>query len=150
MLIRTWQLPEATFGADCPTWFDPGCLAGQPSGIACNWSTDRQSSCEKPRLRLEDAARGMVTYVLDDRVHVFRLADGVDAVVNDGTVSRFTSSGLVYADGARVHSVPFDRLPLRSSGLLPRAGRAAFTDGAPPLEDRSSRPASGFTLRGRG
>jgi len=66
-----------------------------------------------PRLFVKDLARGLVAYVLDGRVHVLRLADGADAVVARGTLARFMDAGLVYADGTRIHLVPFDRLPLR-------------------------------------
>jgi len=33
-------------------------------------------------------------------------------VVGAGTLARFMDAGLVYADGARLHVVPYDRLPL--------------------------------------
>jgi hypothetical protein len=62
---------------------------------------------------LQDAARGLVTHVLDGQVHLLRLSDGADAEVAQGSLARFTSSGLVYADGPRLRLVPFDRLPLR-------------------------------------
>jgi len=64
-------------------------------------------------LQLQDVARGFVTYVLDGQVHVLRLADGVDATIGPGTLARFMDAGLVYADGARLHLMTFDRLPLR-------------------------------------
>ena len=66
-----------------------------------------------PALRLEDASSGLAAYILDRQVHLLRLSDGADAVVAYGTIARFTDTGLVYADGARIHLVPFDRLPLR-------------------------------------
>jgi hypothetical protein len=62
---------------------------------------------------LEDAARGLVVYVVDERVHLLRLVDGADAVVVQGSHARFMDAGLVYADGSRLRLVPFDRLPLR-------------------------------------
>ncbi len=70
------------------------------------WPTSAGSS-------LQDAARGLVVYVLDGRVHLLRLVDGSDAVVARGALARFMDEGLVYADGARLHLVPFDQLPLR-------------------------------------
>jgi len=66
-----------------------------------------------PSFRLEDAARGLVVYVVDGQVHVLRLADGVDATIGPGTLARFMDAGLVYADGVRLHLMTFDRLPLR-------------------------------------
>jgi hypothetical protein len=92
-LLRTWPLPDV------------------PSGQTCG--SLNVSRCQTPELSLEDVARGLVTYVLDERVHVLRLADGADAVVARATLARFMDSGLVYADGSRLHLVPFDRLPLR-------------------------------------
>jgi len=64
-------------------------------------------------LQLQDVARGLVAYVLDRRIHVLRLADGVDATIGPGTVARFMDAGLVYADGSRLRLIPFDQLPLR-------------------------------------
>jgi hypothetical protein len=86
-------------------------LPDVPSGQTCG--SLNVSRCQTPELSLEDVARGLVTYVLDERVHVLRLADGADAVVARATLARFMDSGLVYADGSRLHLVPFDRLPLR-------------------------------------
>jgi len=63
--------------------------------------------------QLQDVARGLVAYVLDGQVHLLRLADGADATIGQGTLARFMDAGLVYADGARLHLRPFDRLPLR-------------------------------------
>jgi Tol biopolymer transport system component len=60
---------------------------------------------------LQDAARGLAAYVVDGQVHVLRLADGRDVVVAAGTLARFLDDGLVNADGARLHLVPFERLP---------------------------------------
>ncbi|MDX6408839.1 MAG: hypothetical protein QOE13_1910, partial [Gaiellaceae bacterium] len=111
-LLRTWELPPVTFGSDCPAWFDPACLAGLLSGGYCLWSTPRLS-CAEPALRLEDAARGLVTYVLGGQIHLLRLGDMSDAVIDFGRVSRFTNAGLIYADGSRLHFVPFGKLPLR-------------------------------------
>jgi hypothetical protein len=49
---------------------------------------------------------------------VLAAADGADADVAQGTISRFMDEGLVYADGSRLHLVPFSRLPLRGFGGL--------------------------------
>jgi Tol biopolymer transport system component len=66
-----------------------------------------------PRLLLEDARGGLVTYVLDGEVHIRRLVDGADAVVAPGSRARFFDGGLVYVSGARLSVVPYDQLPLR-------------------------------------
>lgn len=89
-LLHTWPMPDVT------------------SGPECAWRT-----CSDNRLVLDDAARGLVTYTLDGHVHLLRLADGADATIGAGTVARFMDAGLVYADGADLRLVPFDRLPLR-------------------------------------
>jgi len=93
-LLHTWPLPDV------------------PSGRRCG-SLNLSRCYAPPRLVLEDAARGLVTYVLDEQVHVLRLADGADAVVARGSAARFMDSGLVYTDGSRLRLVPFDELPLR-------------------------------------
>jgi hypothetical protein len=93
LLLHAWPLPDV------------------PSGARCEYRCARTG--EEPRLLVEDLARGLLAYVLDGRVHLVRLADGVDTVVASGTQARFMDSGLVYADGTRLHVVPFARLPLR-------------------------------------
>jgi hypothetical protein len=67
-------------------------VPGVPSGGPCF-----RLPCTTPTLRLEDAARGLVAYTLQGKIHVLRLSDGRDRVVANGTMSRFVSSGLVYA-----------------------------------------------------
>jgi Tol biopolymer transport system component len=94
-LLHTWSLPDVSSGPTCGY---------------CGTT---------PRLRLEDAARGLVVYVLDGTAHVLRLSDGADAVVAVAMSARFGESGLFYAyDGAypwrgRITFIPFDELPLR-------------------------------------
>lgn len=51
--------------------------------------------------------------MFDGRVHLLRLVDVTDAVVGAGTLARSLDTGLVYAEGARLQFVSFDRLPLR-------------------------------------
>jgi len=92
-LQRAWPLPDVPSGGTC----DLQCVRGGDSS----------------QLRLQDLARGLAAYVLDGRVHLLRLADGTDAIVGRGSHARFMDNGLVYADGSRLHLVPFDRLPLR-------------------------------------
>ena len=92
-LERLWPLPDVPSGGTC----DLQCWRGGQTS----------------RLWLQDLAHGLVAYVIDGNVHLLRLADGADAIVARGTTARFMDAGLVYADGARLHLVPFDRLPLR-------------------------------------
>jgi Tol biopolymer transport system component len=89
---QTWPLPDVPSGRECAT----------PNAIRCS---------RDPELVLEDVSHGLATYVVDGQVHVLRLADGVDVTVAAGTRSRFFDAGLVYADGATLHVVPYDRLP---------------------------------------
>jgi Tol biopolymer transport system component len=90
-LLHTWPMPNV------------------PSGAECAWR-----ECSAARLVLEDAAQDLVAYTLDGQVHVLRLADGADATIAVGTLARFMAGGLVYADAARLHIVPYDHLPLRA------------------------------------
>jgi WD40 repeat protein len=92
-LVHAWPLPGVSSGSEC----------GSPH--YGTWG------CGQPRLVLEDAAHGLVTYVLDGQVHVVRLADGAEATVGAGTLARFTDSGLVYVNGATLRLVPFGQLP---------------------------------------
>jgi WD40 repeat protein len=90
--LHAWPLPDVPSGGEC----------GSPH--YGTWE------CGQPRLVLEDAARGLVTYILDGKVHVLRLADGVDMTVNTGTLARFTDTGLVYATGNQLRMIPFSEL----------------------------------------
>jgi hypothetical protein len=71
---------------------------------------------------LQDAAGGLVAYVLNGAVHLLRLADGATATVSAGTAARFGDTGLFYVYEApypwrgRIRFVPFERLPLRWRG----------------------------------
>lgn len=112
-LTRSVAFGPISLGRECQGWFDPGCFMGLASGGLCDITGFFTQGCGLPVWRLEDLARGIVSYVSDNQVHVLRLADGADAVVGYGSLSRFTASGLVYVDGARLHLVPFDALPLR-------------------------------------
>ena len=85
-LLRTWTLPNVPSG-------DSTC------GAAC-------------RLTVLDAARGLVAYVFDARVHVLRLSDGADREIAGGSLARFTNQGLVYAAGPTIRLVPFGKLPI--------------------------------------
>jgi hypothetical protein len=93
-----WPLPDVTSGRECGSKYCRPIYADRP------WPG--------PRLVLEDAARGLVAYVLDGNVHLLRLADGQDQVVGAGRLARFMDAGLVYADGSRLRLVSYDRLPL--------------------------------------
>ena len=92
-LRSTWPLPAAA-GHDCDAFGDPTCLL-------------------PPALTLEDVSRGLAAYVVDGKVHVLRLSDGVDVVVAAGVRARFLDAGLAYADGARIRLLPWGQLPLR-------------------------------------
>ena len=97
-LLHSWPMPDVSFGGICgvPAW-----------------------ACGSPRLRLEGAARGLVVYLLDGKLHLLRLRDGAESVVADATAARLDDSGLFYAYQAsgtwpgRVRFVQFDHLPLR-------------------------------------
>jgi len=101
-LVHVWPLPDVPFGGFC----------GLPA-----------DQCGTPRLRLEDAAHGLVAYVLDGQIHLLRLADGRDVVLHAGTAARFGTDGLFYAYEwrppypsqwpGRLRFVPFSELPLR-------------------------------------
>ena len=95
-LLHTWPLPDVSTGRECSS----------PNGHRC-WYEHRA------RLVLQDAAQGLVAYVLDGQVRLLRLSDGAEASVAAGSLARFTDAGLVVADGGRLELVPFDRLPLR-------------------------------------
>jgi hypothetical protein len=112
-LVRSFPFGPISLGRECQGWFDPGCFVGLPSGGFCDITGFFLEGCGFPEWRLEDLARGLVTYVSDDKVQLLRLRDGAEATVAYGSLSRFTASGLVYVDGARLHVVPFDALPLR-------------------------------------
>lgn len=89
-------------------------LPDVPSGGECGGPHSGAWECHSDaRLILEDAAHGLVTYILDGQVHLLRLGDGADTVVATGTLARFMDAGLVYTDGAHLHLVPFDRLPIQ-------------------------------------
>jgi Tol biopolymer transport system component len=97
-LLHSWPLPDVSLGGFC----------GEPM-----WE------CGSPRLRLEGAARGMVVYMLDGKLHLLRLSDEADTVVADATGAQLDDSGLFYAYQTtgiwpgRIRFVPFDQLPLR-------------------------------------
>jgi hypothetical protein len=75
--------------------------------------------CAQATLRLVDASRGLVAYVLSGDLHVLRLRDGQDRVVAAATDARFGDTGLFYAFTgaapwpARVRFVPWASLPVR-------------------------------------
>jgi hypothetical protein len=93
-LRATWPLPAQPAGHDCDLFGDPSCFNPAP-------------------LTLGGLSHGVAAYVADGQVHLLRLADGANRVVGPGKLPRFMDAGLVYADGARIRLVQFDRLPLR-------------------------------------
>jgi len=97
---------DATTGALVHSWPLPNVPSGAPCGSPHPWG------CPSIQLELEDASHGLAAYALDGKVHVVRLSDGGnDTTVASGTTARFMDEGLVYADGADLHLVPFDQLP---------------------------------------
>jgi hypothetical protein len=92
-LRHSWRLPNAFTGPSC--------------SFHCGAMTNCWYTCGQYALTVQDAARGLVSYTFDGDVHVLRLADGFDKVVGRGTLARFVDEGLVYADGARLHLVPY-------------------------------------------
>jgi hypothetical protein len=97
-LIHSWQVSTQGPARDCLFWAGPDCM-GLVYGA-------------QPQYVLQDVARGLVSYTLDGQVRLLRLSDGADSVVGFGRLARFLDTGLVYADGARIHFVPFGKLPL--------------------------------------
>jgi hypothetical protein len=75
--------------------------------------------CPAVRLRLLDAARGLVAYVLDGKLVLLRMKDGTRRVVGPATDARFGSKGLFLARTgaapwvARIRFVPWRSLPVR-------------------------------------
>ena len=75
--------------------------------------------CPAVTLRLVDASRGLVAYILSGKLHVLRLRDGRDRVVATAFDARFGDTGLFYAfTGAapwpsRIRFVPWRSLPVR-------------------------------------
>ena len=92
-VLHTWALPDVPTGREC----------GSPNA----------GRCPQAQLVVQDAARGLVAYALDGEIRLLRLTDGATATVASGRLARFVDAGLVYAIGARLQLVPFDRLPLR-------------------------------------
>ncbi len=92
-LRHSWRLPNAFTGPSC--------------SFHCGAMTNCWYTCGQYALTVQDAARGLVSYTFDGDVHVLRLPDGFDKVVGRGTLARFVDQGLVYADGARLHLVPY-------------------------------------------
>jgi hypothetical protein len=95
-LTASWPLPASPVGHDCDSYADPTCSYGT-------------------QVTFEDVAHGLAVYVHAGQIHLLRLSDGADRLVAYGTLARFTTDGLVYADGARIWSRPNDGLPLQPS-----------------------------------
>jgi len=93
-LKHVWPLPTASVTSDCTQDI-----------YDCSYN--------HASLRLQDADHGLIAYVLNDQLHLLRLADGADATIAPGSHGRFMDAGLVYTNGSRIHLVPYDQLPLR-------------------------------------
>jgi hypothetical protein len=91
-LRATAQLPLGPAGHDCDLFGDPSCL--QPV-----------------KLTIGDFARGLVPYSIFGGIYVLSLAQGGAYSLGAGTLPRFADAGLVYADGSRIHLVPWQDLP---------------------------------------
>jgi hypothetical protein len=95
-LVRTRPLPNVTSAGLC----------GMPP-------------CPTVALQLLDAARGLVAYTLNGKLHLLRLRDGRNRVVAAAADARFGRSGLFYAYSApapwvsRIRFVPWAALPVR-------------------------------------
>jgi hypothetical protein len=59
---------------------------------------------------LQDVGHGLVAYVRGADIHVLRLVDGADRIVAHGMLARFIDTGLVYAEGSRLHLISWARL----------------------------------------
>jgi WD40-like Beta Propeller Repeat len=102
---------EVATGALLHSWPVPAVSSGGFCGVPARF-------CGAPRLRVEDAAHGMVAYIADGQIHLLRLSDGRDVTLHAGTAAEFGDDGLFYAYQAggywpgRISFVPFGRLPL--------------------------------------
>src|SRR5262249_34340186 len=92
-LVAMWPMPASPVGHDCDFYGDPSCNYGSPQS----------------HVMLEDLAHGLAAYIYAGQVHLLRLSDGADRTVAYGTLARFTSDGLIDADGARISLTPYDR-----------------------------------------
>jgi hypothetical protein len=122
LLALPVHTPEAVFSGDDLIVHVGSELRDYDSSTGVLWRTWQPPGLQPPTAQprrdpaarvLQDAARGLVAYILNDQIHLLRLDDGQDATVAPGTLARFMDTGLVYADGARIHLVPYDQLPLR-------------------------------------
>ena len=74
--------------------------------------------CPTVNLRMVDAARGLVAYLVGGELHLLRLRDGRDEVVAPATDARFGDTGLFYSFTgaapwpARIRIVPWVALPV--------------------------------------
>jgi hypothetical protein len=105
VLRHTWVIPNVPSGREC----------GTPNGVTCAGTR---------RLVLEDAAHGLVIYVLDGHVHVLRLADGADMTVATGTLARFRGrrSRLRIWEQAADRPVRAARMTRRLAAVREKAG----------------------------
>jgi Tol biopolymer transport system component len=97
---------DAVTGALLHAWPLPDVPSGSPCASPHPWG------CPTVQLELEDASRDLAAYVLNGYLHVMELTNGTDqTVAKSATTARFIETGLVYADGAELHLVTFDKLP---------------------------------------
>jgi len=84
-LLHSWPVPDVSTGSRCSP-----------------------SLCE---LRLQDAARGLVAFIISGQLHLLRLSDGADTTIGPAAFARFTSTGLAYATGSNIQTVAYASLP---------------------------------------
>jgi hypothetical protein len=83
--------PSGTTGRDCFYYNEPHC----PYDAA---------------VKLQDAAHGLVAITVNDELHILDVSNGADRSIGHATEARFMDTGLVFADGARVHFIPYSGL----------------------------------------
>jgi hypothetical protein len=83
--LREYRIPNGALVRTRP-------VANVASGGVCE-----MPPCPTIKLQLLDAKRGLVAYILNGKLHLLRLRDGVNKVVASATDARFGDNGLYYA-----------------------------------------------------
>jgi hypothetical protein len=83
---HSWPVPGGTPGRDCHYYSEPH----------CPYTAD---------VKLQDAARGLAAYTVNGQLHILHLNGGADTSIGYATEARFTDTGLVFADGARINFI---------------------------------------------
>jgi hypothetical protein len=82
--LREYRIPNGALVRTRP-------VANVASGGVCG-----MPPCPTIKLQLLDAKRGLVAYILNGKLHLLRLSDGVNKVVASATDARFGDNGLYY------------------------------------------------------